>query len=33
MHGAVNEFENIGLFYGDIDSLLLGIERSSGAVC
>jgi len=33
MHGAVNVFENIGLFYGDIDSLLLGIERSSGAVC
>ena len=33
MHGAVNEFENIGLFYGDIDSLLPCIERSSGAVC
>jgi len=33
MHGAVNVFENIGLFYGDIDSLLPCIERSSGAVC
>jgi len=33
MHGTVNMFEKIGLFYGDIDSLLPGIERSSGAVC